>query len=66
MPRGFSEPARDPGSHGLLHRKEADIGGVSTTYKIWRFLARYLAPTGILFVFLKAVGVLDWILGMTG
>ena len=43
-----------------------ELGGVSTTYKIWRFLARYLAPTGILFVFLKAVGVLDWILGVTG
>jgi NSS family neurotransmitter:Na+ symporter len=42
-----------------------ELGGVSTSYKIWRFLARYLAPIGILFVFLKAVGVLDWIASLT-
>lgn len=35
-----------------------ELGGAGTTYKIWRFLTRYVAPIGILFVFLKAVGLL--------
>ena len=38
-----------------------ELGGAGTSFKIWRFLARYVAPLGILFVFLKAVGLLDWI-----
>ena len=36
-----------------------ELGGAGTTYKIWRFLARFVAPIGILFVFLKAIGLLD-------
>ena len=35
-----------------------ELGGAGTTYKVWRFLTRYAAPIGILFVFLKAVGLL--------
>jgi hypothetical protein len=27
-------------------------------YKVWHFAARYVAPIAILFVFLKAIGVL--------
>ena len=36
-----------------------ELGTAGNVYKLWRFLARYVAPIGILFVFLKAVGVLD-------
>ncbi len=35
-----------------------ELGGAGTVYKLWRFLARVVAPIGILFVFLKAVGLL--------
>ncbi len=35
-----------------------ELGGVSNLYKLWRFLARFVAPLGILFVFLKAIGLL--------
>ncbi|MDH4047743.1 MAG: sodium-dependent transporter [Gammaproteobacteria bacterium] len=35
-----------------------ELGGAGTVYSIWRFLARYLAPLAIIFVFLKAVGLL--------
>lgn len=35
-----------------------ELGGAGTVYGIWRFLARYVAPIAILFVFLKAVGLL--------
>ncbi len=35
-----------------------ELGGAGTTYKMWRFLARYVAPVAILFIFLQAVGVL--------
>lgn len=35
-----------------------ELGGAGNVYKLWRFLARYLAPLAILFVFLKAVGLL--------
>ncbi|MGI9272527.1 MAG: sodium-dependent transporter [Woeseiaceae bacterium] len=35
-----------------------ELGGAGTTYKLWRFLVRFVAPIGILFVFLKAVGLL--------
>ena len=35
-----------------------ELGGATAVYKLWRFLARVVAPIGILFVFLKAVGVL--------
>ena len=33
-----------------------ELGGATASYKIWRFLSRYVAPIAILFVFLKAVG----------
>ena len=39
-----------------------ELGGAGATYKLWRFLARFVAPIGILFVFLKAIGVLDYFL----
>jgi len=35
-----------------------ELGGAGTSYKLWRVLVRYIAPVGILFVFLKAVGLL--------
>jgi len=35
-----------------------ELGGAGTSYKLWRFLVRFVAPIGILFVFLKAVGLL--------
>jgi NSS family neurotransmitter:Na+ symporter len=35
-----------------------ELGGAGAIYKLWRFLARIVAPIGILFVFLKAVGLL--------
>ena len=35
-----------------------ELGGAGKIYKVWRFLARFVAPIGILFVFLKAVGLL--------
>lgn len=35
-----------------------ELGGKGAVYKLWRVLARYVAPIGILFVFLKAVGLL--------
>jgi NSS family neurotransmitter:Na+ symporter len=35
-----------------------ELGGSGAVYKLWRFLTRIVAPIGILFVFLKAVGLL--------
>ena len=35
-----------------------ELGGADTTYRVWRFLTRYVAPIAILFVFLKAIGLL--------
>jgi NSS family neurotransmitter:Na+ symporter len=35
-----------------------ELGGAGTAYTLWRFLARYLAPLAIIFVFLKAIGLL--------
>jgi neurotransmitter:Na+ symporter, NSS family len=35
-----------------------ELHGAGAVYKVWRFSARYVAPIAILFVFLKAVGVL--------
>jgi NSS family neurotransmitter:Na+ symporter len=35
-----------------------ELGGTGGIYTLWRFLARIVAPVGILFVFLKAVGLL--------
>ena len=35
-----------------------ELGGAGTTFKLWRFLVRYVAPIGILFVFLKSAGIL--------
>jgi len=36
-----------------------ELGGARATYKLWRFLARYVAPVAIAFIFLHAVGVLE-------
>jgi NSS family neurotransmitter:Na+ symporter len=35
-----------------------ELGGAGQIYKIWRLLARYVAPVAILFVFLKSVGLM--------
>ncbi len=35
-----------------------ELGSSGTVFKLWRVLARFVAPIGILFVFLKAVGLL--------
>ena len=35
-----------------------ELGGAGLLYRLWRVLARFLVPVGILFVFLKAVGLL--------
>ncbi len=35
-----------------------ELGGAGGIYQMWRILARVVAPIGILFVFLKAVGLL--------
>ncbi len=43
-----------------------ELGNTGTAYKVWHFLARYVAPIGILFVFLKAVGLLDWVAAAFG
>jgi NSS family neurotransmitter:Na+ symporter len=40
-----------------------ELGGAGRSFKLWRLTARFVAPVGILFVLLKAVGVLDWIGG---
>ena len=43
----------------LCRNSTADeLGGSGTMYKLWRVLARYVAPIGIVFIFLKAVGLL--------
>jgi NSS family neurotransmitter:Na+ symporter len=35
-----------------------ELGGSGAFYRLWRFLARFVVPVGIMFVFLKAVGLL--------
>jgi NSS family neurotransmitter:Na+ symporter len=35
-----------------------ELGGAGTIYKLWRLLARYVAPVAIAFIFLRAVGAL--------
>jgi NSS family neurotransmitter:Na+ symporter len=35
-----------------------ELGSAGAIYRLWRLLARYVAPIGILFVFLKAIGLL--------
>lgn len=35
-----------------------ELGGAGTAYRAWRFLARFVAPIGITFVFLQAIGIL--------
>ncbi len=34
-----------------------ELGGVGTAFKLWHFLARYVAPAAIIVIFLRAVGV---------
>ena len=41
-----------------------ELGGSGTAYKLWRVFARYVAPIGILFVFLQVSGLLDLIGGI--
>ena len=45
----------------LVNSTADELGGSGTVYKVWRFAARFIAPVGILFVLIKAVGILDWI-----
>lgn len=35
-----------------------ELGGAGSHYKLWRFLARYLAPLAIVIIFLRAIGML--------
>lgn len=35
-----------------------ELGGAGSSYKSWRFLARYVAPAAILLIFLQAIGIL--------
>ena len=35
-----------------------ELGGAGSLYRMWRILARFVVPVGIMFVFLKAVGLL--------
>jgi len=35
-----------------------ELGSAGTMYRLWRLLARFVAPIGILFVFLKSVGLM--------
>jgi NSS family neurotransmitter:Na+ symporter len=35
-----------------------ELGGAGAIYKLWRVLARYVAPVAITFIFLRAIGVL--------
>ena len=37
-----------------------ELGGAGGLYKLWRFLAQFVAPIAILFIFLKAVGLLEF------
>jgi len=37
-----------------------ELGGAGSIYRMWRFLARFVAPIAIIFVFLKAIGLLDF------
>jgi neurotransmitter:Na+ symporter, NSS family len=41
-----------------------ELGNSGALFKAWRILARFVAPLGILFVLLKAVGLLDWIVNL--
>lgn len=35
-----------------------ELGGAGVLYRAWRFLARFVAPVAIAFIFLRAIGVL--------
>ena len=35
-----------------------ELGGAGSSYKLWRFLARYVAPLSIVVIFLRAIGLL--------
>ncbi len=36
-----------------------ELGGAGTVYRLWRFLARFVAPIAVILVFLNAVGILS-------
>ena len=38
-----------------------ELGGAGQAYRLWRFLSRFVAPVAILVVFLKAVGLLEFL-----
>jgi NSS family neurotransmitter:Na+ symporter len=35
--------------------------GVGPMYRLWHFCTRYIAPVAVVFVFLNAIGALDWL-----
>jgi NSS family neurotransmitter:Na+ symporter len=37
-----------------------ELGGAGALYRVWRFLARWIAPVAVILVFLNAVGVLSF------
>ncbi len=37
-----------------------ELGGAGAMYRVWRFLARWIAPVAVILVFLNAVGVLSF------
>ena len=43
-----------------------ELGSAGTWYKIWRVLTRFVAPVGILFVLLQAVGLFGWLKSLGG
>jgi NSS family neurotransmitter:Na+ symporter len=47
---------------GWVMKREStadEFGGDDTSYKIWRFVVRYITPLCVIAVFLKAFGVFD-------
>jgi len=36
-----------------------ELGGAGSSYRLWHFLARFVAPAAIIVIFLQAVGALE-------
>ena len=41
----------------------SELGGTGTGFSMWRFLARFVAPVGVLFVLADGTGLLDLVTG---
>ena len=41
----------------------SELGDTGVVYTLWRFLARFVAPVGVLFVLADATGLLERITG---